>query len=43
MRGCAVSRKYIHVCNSDVFIVVNMYLDHLKLCGVYSWSKTCLL
>ena len=26
VRGCAVSRKYIHVCNSDVFnYVVNMY------------------
>ena len=30
MRGCAVSRKYIHVCNSDVFSVVYIYLDHLK-------------
>ena len=27
---CAVSRRYINVCNSDVFSVVNMYLDHLK-------------
>ena len=25
---------YINVCNSDVFSVVNMYLDHLKLCLV---------
>ena len=31
VRGCAVSRRYIHVCNSDVFSVVNMYLDHLRL------------
>ena len=31
MRGCAVSRRYINVCNNDVFSVVNMYLDHLKL------------
>ena len=30
VHGCAVSRKYIHVCNSDVLSVVNMYLDHLK-------------
>ena len=28
--GCAVSRRYINVCNSDVFSVVNMYHDHLK-------------
>ena len=34
MRGCAVSRRYIYVCNSDVFSVVNMYLDHLKFCVV---------
>ena len=32
VRGCAVSRKYINVCNCDVFSVVNMYLDHLKFC-----------
>ena len=32
VRGCVVSRRYINVCNSDVFSVVNMYLDHLKLC-----------
>ena len=24
----------INVCNSDVFSVVNMYLDHLKFCVV---------
>ena len=24
VRGCAVSRRYIHFCNSDVFSVVNM-------------------
>ena len=34
VRGCAVSRRYINVCNSDVFNVVNMYLDHLKFCVV---------
>ena len=27
-------RRYIYVCNSDVFSVVNVYLDHLKLCVV---------
>ena len=34
MRGCAVSRRYIDVCSSDVFNVVNVYLDHLKFCVV---------
>ena len=35
MHGCAVSRRFIHVCNSDVFgVVYNMYLDHLKFCVV---------
>ena len=28
---CAVWRRYIDVCNCDVFGVVNIYLDHLKL------------
>ena len=32
--GCAVSRCYIDVCNSDVFNGVNVYIGHLKLCGV---------
>ena len=27
---CAVPRRYINVCNSDMFSVVNMYIDHLK-------------
>ena len=31
VRGCAVSRRYINACDSDVFSVGNMYLDHLKL------------
>ena len=26
------SRRYINVCHSDVFSVVNMYLAHLKFC-----------
>ena len=30
--GCVVSRRYIHVCNCDMFGVVNVYVDHLKLC-----------
>ena len=30
MRGCAVSRRYIDVCNCDMFSVVNVYLDHLR-------------
>ena len=34
VRRCAVSRRYINVCNSDVFSVVNMYLNHLKFCVV---------
>ena len=29
-----VSRRYIDVCNCDVFSVVNVYLDHLKFCVV---------
>ena len=35
VRGCAVSRRYIKVCNCDMFSVVNVYLDHLKFCVVY--------
>ena len=30
--GCAVSRRYVDVCYCDTFSVVNVYLDHLKLC-----------
>ena len=30
VRGC----EYINVCNSDMFSVVNVYLDHLKFCVV---------
>ena len=32
--GCAVSRRYINVCNCDRISVVNIYLDHLKFCAV---------
>ena len=34
VRGCSVSRGYIHVCNCDMFSIINMYLDHLKFCVV---------
>ena len=32
-----VDHIYIYVCNSDEFIIVNTYLDHLKCCveGMY--------
>ena len=30
VRGCGVSRRYIVVCNCDMFRVVNVYPDHLK-------------
>ena len=39
MRGCAVSRRYINVCNSDMFSVVNVYLDHLKFCVVCIYGR----
>ena len=32
VRVCAVSRRYIDVCNCDMCSVVNVYLDHLKYC-----------
>ena len=34
VRGCGVSRRFINVCNCDMFSFVYVYLDHLKLCGV---------
>ena len=34
VHGCAVLRRYINVCNCDMFSVVNVYLDHLKFCVV---------
>ena len=34
VHGCAVSRRYINVCNCDMFSVVDVYLDHLKFCVV---------
>ena len=40
VRGCAVSRRYIHICNCDMFSVVNVYLDHLKFCVVCIDSRS---
>ena len=40
VRGCGVSRSYIDVCYCDMFSVVNVYLDHLKLCVVCINSRT---
>ena len=35
VHGCGVSsRKYINVCNCDMFSVINVYLYHLRLCIV---------
>ena len=34
VRGCAVPRGYINVCNCDMISVVNVYLDYLKFCVV---------
>ena len=39
VRGCAVSRRYIHVCNCDMFGVVNVYLDYLKFCVVCIYGR----
>ena len=30
VHGCAVSRRYINVCNCDMFSVAYVYHDHLK-------------
>ena len=34
VHACAVSMRYIHVCNCGMFSVVNIYLHHLKFCVV---------
>ena len=34
VRGCAVLRRFINVCNCDMFSVVYVYLDYLKFCVV---------
>ena len=31
---CCLERRYINVCNCDMFSIVNVYLDHLKFCVV---------
>ena len=41
VRGCAVSRRYIDVCNCGMFSVVNVYHDHLKVCVVCTTSRRC--
>ena len=33
-RGCNVSRRYITICNCDMFSVVIVYIDYLKFCVV---------
>ena len=30
VHGCAVSRRYINVCNCDMYSAVYVYLDHLS-------------
>ena len=34
VRGCAVSRRYINVCNGDMLSIVNVHLDLLTFCVV---------
>ena len=34
VRRCAVSRRYIDICNCELCSVVNVYFDHLKICVV---------
>ena len=34
VRVCAVWTRYINVCNCDMFSVVNVYHDHMKVCIV---------
>ena len=34
LMSCQVPRRYINVCNCDMFSVVNVYIDHLKFCVV---------
>ena len=39
VRVCAISRRYINVCNCVMFSVFNVYHDHLKLCVVFNSRK----
>ena len=43
VRGCSVSRRYIHVCNCDMFGVVNVYLTirNSVLCGLDGRRYVC--
>ena len=42
VHGCAVSRRYIHVCNCDMFSVVNVYPDPFEvLCCMYVCCSEC--
>ena len=41
--GCAVSRRYIDVCNCDMYSVVNVYLDHLMFWVECINGRRCLL
>ena len=47
VRGCAILRRYINVCNCDMFSVIDVYLDHLKFCVVciddrrYAYCSEC--
>ena len=34
VRGCAVSRRYINVCNCDMFSVVYVYMDKFCVVGI---------
>ena len=43
VRGCAVSKRYINVCNCDMFSVVNVYHDHLKSVLCVLMVNVCLL
>ena len=38
---CVVSRRYINVCNCDMFNVVNVYLEHFKFCVVCMNGRRC--
>ena len=41
VHGCAFTRRYTSVCNCDMFIVVNVYLDHLKFSIVFIRYVCC--
>ena len=41
LRGCAVSKSYIDVCNCDMFSGVNVYIDNFKLCVVCMYGRMC--